>query len=223
MNNVESQPMSYRTTTVRRIASAGRALPAAAFEIKRSWLTRAIHLVLLLLVLHQLIGSQFIERPLPGDTPAWPYLLHEYTGLAGLVVVTTFWLWALVRRGETRVGRLLPWFSPTRIRDVIADLIAQFRQLMGGKFPEASDGAFASAVHGLGLLTVSAMALSGAIFFFAAGTPVAHVALDLHKLMANLMWAYLIGHAGIAILHQMFGDKIISRMFWGGHSSHRGR
>jgi hypothetical protein len=27
------------------------------------------------------------------------------------------------------------------------------------------------------------------------------------------MWAYLIGHASMALLHQALGDKVFSRMF----------
>ena len=142
-------------------------------------------------------------------------MLHEYIGLTGLVVVAMFWLWALLRRGETQLGRLMPWFSMARVIDVVADFTGQLRQVMSGKVPEESSGALASAVHGLGLLTVSAMALFGAILFFAVGTPVAHTFLDLHKLIANLMWAYLIAHAGIAVLHQLFGGEVLPRMFWG--------
>ena len=186
----------------------------AAPPAMRSQTTRVIHLLLLLLVLHQLIGSEFIERPLPGDPPAWPYLMHEYLGLAGFVVVLGFWLWTLLRRGETRLGRLFPWLSRAGMRDVFADVTRQLRRLMHGRFPDEGSGAMVSAIHGLGLLTVSAMAATGAVFFFADGTAVARAALGLHRLLANLMWAYLIGHAGLAALHQLLGEDVLSRMFW---------
>ena len=165
-------------------------------------------------MLHQLIGSEFVSRPLPGDTPEWPYLMHEYIGLIGLGVVLAFWIWALFRRGETRLGRLFPWFSIGRMRDAVADGIAQARRLMQGRVPHDGDGAMASAVHGLGLLTVSAMAITGSVFFFAEGAPLAHWAMTLHEFIANLMWAYLIGHAGLAALHELLGDNVLARMFW---------
>ena len=215
MADLNSQPV-YRVSTVQRGSGADRATGAAAPGLKRSCLTRIIHFLLLLVVLPQLIGSQFIERPFPGDSPAWPYVLHEYVGLGGLIVVAAFWLWTLLRRGETQLGKLLPWFSIARITDVIADMTVQARQMMNGKVPDRSEGALASAVHGLGLLTATAMAMSGAIFFIAEGTQVAHTFLELHKLMANLMWAYLFAHAGTAVLHQAFAGDILPRMFWGG-------
>ncbi len=180
----------------------------------RSQATRAIHLLLLLVVLNQLAGSQFMRRPFPGDPPGTLYALHEYVGLASLAVVAAFWVWTLVRRGETRLGRLLPWFSIARLRDVAADVAAQLRRVARGRFPDDADGAFASAVHGLGLLAVTSMAATGSLFFFAQGTPVAHAALSLHKLIANLVWAYLFAHAGLAVLHHVLGSDILSRMFW---------
>ena len=45
------------------------------------------------------------------------------------------------------------------------------------------------------------------------GTPYGRTVLGLHKLAGNLMWAYLIGHASMALLHQALGDKVFSRMF----------
>jgi cytochrome b561 len=184
-------------------------------ENNRSWTTRIIHLALLLVVLHQLIGSEFMEMPLPGDTPEWPFLLHQYAGLGGVAAISAFWVWILVRHGETRLGRLLPWFSAVRMRDVVADLIDQvLHRLLGfGRMDDRGD-ALASAVHGLGLLTVTGMCLTGATYFFAKGTILGRDALMMHRLVANLMWAYLIGHAGMAVLHQFLGDHILSRMFW---------
>jgi len=38
--------------------------------------------------------------------------------------------------------------------------------------------------------------------------------MGLHSLAGDLMWVYLIGHASMAILHQLAGDEVFSRMFW---------
>ncbi len=89
----------------------------------RSHITRLLHLALLLIVLHQLLSSMVMERPLPGDEPAWPYALHEQVGLVGLGVLALFWLWTLVRHPlETPVARLLPWFSASRLAAVFKDI-----------------------------------------------------------------------------------------------------
>jgi len=188
-------------------------LPDAA-HIMRSQFTRIIHLLLLLVVIHQLIGSELMRRPFPGNPPAWPNSLHEYVGLGSFAVVTAFWVWTMLRRGETHLARLIPWFSIVRLQDVIADLAAQLRRVARGQTPDDADGAFASAIHGLGLLAVTMMAVTGSVFFFMHGTPVAHSMLSLHKTIANLVWAYLVVHAGLAVLHHLLGSDIFSRMFW---------
>lgn len=185
-----------------------------AGHLRRSQMTRVIHLVLLLAVIHQLLGSEVMQRPFPGDPPGWALLLHEYVGLGSLAVVGLFWLWTLLRRRETRLSRLVPWLSIARTRDVFADLAWQLNRLAHLRPPADDDGALASAVHGLGLLAVTAMAVTGTVTWFDHGALAAHYALDLHKLIANLVWAYLIGHAGLAVLHHLFGSDIFSRMFW---------
>ena len=183
----------------------------------RSHVTRFLHLLLLVMVLHQLVGSQFIERPLPGDEPAWPFLLHEWIGVAAFGVLGAFWAWTLVRdRRETPLSRLLPWFSIAGWRAVLVDALRTVPRLFGAESAgHEADGALASAVHGLGLLVASAMALTGAAYLFLfEGTPEGKLVLGLHKAAANLMWAYVIGHAGAAALHVLWGDGVLQRMFW---------
>lgn len=180
----------------------------------RSYLTRILHLLILVIVLHQLIGSQFMDQPDPGEDPTWNFSLHEYSGLTGLAVVGAFWAWVMVRRGETRFSRLVPWFSVGRLRDVGRDLATQARRLASLRGPDDSDGALASAVHGLGLLALTAMATTGSVFFFGEHTEIGHTALDVHRVIANLMWVYLFAHAGLAVLHRLLGSDIFSRMFW---------
>lgn len=177
--------------------------------IVRSRTTRVIHFVLLLLILHQLIGNQFMERPMPGEPPSLVWTLHEYLGMVSLAAAGAFWAWALVRHGETAPGRLVPWFSAHRLRDLFADTLAQLRRLARLQAPADDDGAMAGAVHGLGLLLVTAMAATGTLYFFSG----AHPALTVHKLLSKLVYAYLAAHVGMAVLHHALGSDIFSRMF----------
>jgi cytochrome b561 len=185
----------------------------ATHGVARSQLTRGLHLTLLLAVLYQLISSEVIERPLPGEAPSTLYRLHEYIGIGSLGVVCVFWLWTLVRRGETSIASLFPWLSPRAIKAIVDDVVDQIHAILRRDFSGDSSGALASAVHGLGLLIVTAMAATGTVLFFSGGV-VAHDAMALHRLIANLMWAYLIGHAGLATLHHLLGSDILRPMFW---------
>lgn len=181
---------------------------------RRSHATRVLHLSLLLAVIYQLASSQFMSRPFPGAPPSALYALHEYIGMGSFALVLVFWIWTLVRRGETKIGRLFPWFSPRAIGAVIQDALVQLASLVQRDPFVESDGAFASAVHGLGLLTLTGMAATGTLYFVLIGSSLGHLALDLHKTIANLMWIYLFGHAGIAMLHHLLGHDILRRMFW---------
>lgn len=181
---------------------------------RRSHVTRLLHVLLLISVINQLASSQFMHHPLPGDPPPALFALHEYVGMASLLFVFAFWLWAMIRHGETRIDQLFPWFCPSSVFAVIRDGVAQFRDILRADPFVETDGAFASAAHGFGLVTLTAMAATGTAFFVTEGSIVAHDAMKLHKLIANLMWAYLLGHAGIAVLHHLLGHDIIKRMFW---------
>jgi cytochrome b561 len=182
----------------------------------RSHVTRLLHLLLLLIVANQLLGSQFMDKPLPGEDADWPFLLHEWVGMAGFVVIVLFWIWTFVRHhSETNAARLVPWFSFSGWRDVLIDAKKTVRNIIAFKAPVGRASALVSAVHGLGLLVASAMAASGASYFLLfEGTSLGGGVLGVHKLLANIMWAYLIGHASMAALHAMLGDDVFARMFW---------
>jgi cytochrome b561 len=188
--------------------------------MKRSLATRLLHALLAAAIIHQLVGSGLMHMPRPSGRPGdLAFGLHEFAGLASLGLLAVFWLWILVRRGEHSVAGLVPWFSPERRAGVIADLRLHLGELARLRLPHPSaESPLASATHGFGLIVASVMATTGALVYAQMGadgsmSAVAGLALDLHSLVANLMWAYLIGHASIAVLHQLSGHNILQRMF----------
>ena len=202
--------------------------------MRHSLITRVLHVAVAAAILVQLSTSWVMRMPRPAGTRSTTEILafsaHQYLGLGSLAILLAFWLWALMRRGETRIGALVPWFSPGRRAALMADAAAELRALTS--FAAAAPagggtGAFASAVHGLGLLTAMTMAVTGAVVYavMASDGSLAapwRSALTLHRLVANLMWAYLIGHAAMALLHEMMGRRILTRMFAFGRASQTG-
>jgi len=176
--------------------------------------TKILHGVLALAVTYQLAFIGLVEQPRKGAPGNLFYQIHEIVGLSTLGVVSAFWIWVLVRRGETSWPALFPWFAPARLRNLAADIGRHWAALRRFKLPEAEEMPLATAVHGLGLLTVTAMAVTGAAFAL-LGLPrdQARLVLQIHKLVANFMWAYLIAHAGLAVLHQFLGEPVIKRIF----------
>lgn len=179
---------------------------------RRGLPTRLLHMALLVSVLWQLVGSNWVEPPRSAQPGNWFYQVHEVVGLVTFGLVLAFWLWAAFRRRETPIGSLFPWLSVTRMKSVAADAVAHWTMLRQWRLHHSeADSPLVSAVHGLGLLTVLSMGASGA-WLYTMNKPDGLV-LDFHELMSNLMWAYVIGHAGIGVIHQLNGHMVLQRMF----------
>ena len=116
---------------------------------------------------------------MPGEDADWPFALHEQVGLVGLGVLMLFWLWTLIRdERETPLQRLFPWFSNEAFAEVVADIEAIVRAVVRRRAPPLHLDALSSAVHGLGLLLATFLAMSGALWFaLFTGTPYGRIVL----------------------------------------------
>jgi cytochrome b561 len=167
---------------------------------------RINHAVLALTVIFQIIASEWMTRPwrdgAPDSTGRLLFTLHEWAGLIAFIALA-FIAWRLFRRGE------LPRLDAAG-RTVLR---AQCRSLIGAVLtlnPAAADdtGALARAVQVLGLLlTLWFCATGGAIWLVGASSGTAHRIGDLHELATPLLYAYLGGHAGMALLHRLFAHN----------------
>lgn len=196
----------------------GKRQPNGAATVPRSLLTRLLHATIALAVIAQLVGIGFAEPPQPGLQGNLMFSVHQVVGLGTLGVLAAFWLWTLLRRREDGFTALVPWFSRSRRAAVLADLrehVAALRQL---RLPQpGNETPLASAIHGLGLIVATTMAATGATVFAGmapdGALPAwADAALIVHKAAANLIWAYLIGHAAVALLHEAMGHRLLRGM-----------
>lgn len=172
-----------------------------------SFPTRLAHLALAVLVIAQVATSQFMTPP--GDAARTDTLfeVHESGGLAALAVAFVFWVLVIIRDAGTEPAVLVPWLNSERRRNLLEDTkrhIAAWRRWQLAE--HRSNGAFAGAIHGLGLLLVLLMALTGAFWFAtsligSAAAQIGTLALDVHETLANLIIAYVVGHAGFAVVN----------------------
>lgn len=181
--------------------------------------TRYAHFGLAICVIVQLLTSLVMEGPHRGRPGDAIFTVHEVSGLSALVCAFAFWCIVALRRRGTSVALLFPWLSARRIADVWRDGWAQVAAVLRARLPRYEEEApLASAVHGLGLLLISTMAVTGAIWFFAnlaALPPSTPLRLDMavHHLLANLVWAYLIGHALLGLVHHVAGESSLATMW----------
>jgi cytochrome b561 len=186
---------------------------------RHSLATRMMHALFAAAIMVQLATSYVMHGPrrgLPGDGL---FTVHQYAGMAAAVLALGFWLVLVARRHGTSFDQLFPWFSDRRLAALWADVVYHVRALVAFRLPDyREDSAFASAVHGLGLLLMTAMAITGCVYFYGLSTGIAKTAvfsLDLvtHKLLAKLAWAYLIGHAGLGLIHHYTARSSLAGMW----------
>lgn len=177
--------------------------------------TKVLHALIALGITANLALSQFMaaaELGVPGDGL---YLVHQWTGVGLLGVLVVYSLWKLAGHRSHGWAYFFPWFSKKNYAAIWSDVKTLLR-LRVRDFPESS--ALSGAVHGLGLLTAAAMAISGtAQYVVLQGYVVSPTLFDSaktsHEVLANLMWAYLIGHVVMGLLHQALGHQSIMKMF----------
>ncbi|MEQ5872427.1 cytochrome b/b6 domain-containing protein [Sagittula sp. NFXS13] len=186
--------------------------------------TRLVHAGLALAVVTQLLVSLVMEPAEDGHAGNLWYEIHEYGGLAAFALIVLFWIVLTARKRGTPGGLLFPWFSGPRRAALWSDIKHHAATLRQMRLPPHDDASpLASAVHGLGILLISAMAATGTVFYFFGGGDahtggLAGVILEIHKALANLAWAYLIGHAGLAVLQHIFTDFNLREM-WSLHTA----
>ena len=185
--------------------------------------TRWLHAGIALAVVIQLVSSQVMEVPQPkrllNGAELTFFVVHRWSGMCVLTLVVLHWLWHLAGHVPYGWGHLYPWFSGPRLRKVLSALKA-LPAWIRWQLPAGGEETvpLAGAVHGLGLLVAAAMALTGSLIFFgmAADGSLSHIlelVKEIHGFIANFIWAYFVGHVGMAIIHQWRGESLIVRMF----------
>ncbi|MGY9049912.1 hypothetical protein P775_15900 [Puniceibacterium antarcticum] len=193
--------------------------PLTASSDRHILATRLLHAGLALAVIIQLLSSLVLEPAEDGHVGNLYFEIHQYGGLAAFAFVLGFWITVMVRRRGTSVGALWPWISGARLSALWTDIRSHLSTLRHLRLPVHDDNAaLPSAIHGLGLLLVTAMAVSGTIYYFInQGDPDAGglvgIVMFIHTSLANFVWAYLIGHAGFAVLQHGFNDYSLGNMW----------
>lgn len=179
--------------------------------------TRLLHLGLAASVTVQLWISLIMEPPghhgVRTALESGAFEVHEWVGLAALAIVLAHWGWSLSGHAAAGLGHLFPWGPTGRAR-----IRMEFAQLLRLELPAGGpDGGLAGLVHGLGLLTVTFMALSGGVLFILLPEtgPIPssiHEIGDVHSFMATFVWVYWCGHLAMAVLHRLQGHDTVQRM-----------
>ena len=178
--------------------------------------TRFLHVGLVLTVSAQLFISLIMTSP--DDTGSafskLAFEAHEIVGLTALGIVLLHWIWSIYGHSDGGIKHLLPVSKQAR-QQVLEDL----QGIKHGKLPETGKkGGLIGLVHGLGLLAVTGIAITGGFLFVLfpeTGEPgvLAEFFAELHEGIAVLVWTYWISHGGIALFHHFSGHDVLRKMF----------
>lgn len=175
--------------------------------------TRILHWALAITITFQLGTSLFIATP---GTRLFFYL-HEYMGLVAGVVIVLHWMWSFA---NFDLRLLFPWGG-----DGWEAVKAEGRDLLHGKLsPGGRRAGLSSFVHGLGLLAVTAMALTGFLIFLvvpggrgASASSTHYRAFTelsaIHAFFSWFVWVYWVGHVATALLHLVRREPIFAEIF----------
>jgi cytochrome b561 len=190
--------------------------------MRYDFITRLLHTGIALGISAQLGLSLLMEAPDDKDEklvtglPLQLFQAHEYIGMMLLALIVLHWLWSLSGHVADGIGHLFPWFSKARMCKVTTEAREALKFRLSD--PEISN-ALAGAVHGLGLLAATGMAVTGSVIFFNLTvetghmTPLGEVFHDIHGAIAPLIWVYLVSHIAIAAVHKRMGHNNVKEMF----------
>jgi len=183
--------------------------------------TRWLHLAITLAVFIQLISEQLMKVPKPGETvqtiEAIFLGLHEWNGFIALAIVV-FYLMYLANDSDDW-KRLFPWMSTAGCKGLWQEIRFDIPGWLKGRLKRPAEAHhIAGTVHGLGTLLLIGLGSTGIMIFMgleSSGEMNAEIKLlrSLHASLGTLIWIYVFGHTGMAILHQLKGHNVFREMF----------
>lgn len=185
---------------------------------------RLSHAVVGVAAVYQLIGSEWMEPPWKFERASaleqQMFELHEWVGLAAgaalLIMLVSLWR----RYGFTLAGHFMPWLaggSRALFRTQLREAVSSTFRLRAP--PATRVAVLAAAWEGLGLLSLAFLAATGALMALIEDSPqLMHDIGEVHELGVLPLKLYILGHAGMALLHELRGEGLIRRM-WGGRQA----
>ncbi len=142
---------------------------------------------------------------------------HEISGLVVAAFVAAHLLWSIRARGDQHASlRIL--FSFSQWREAFS-LIKTLASILFGKtnMPEPGNS-LARIVEMMGILVMVAIAVTGVAMWFILPenslnmSPTVDLLMNIHSLLSNLLWVYVIGHVFMVWAHIRAGDPVIQRV-----------
>ena len=153
-----------------------------------------------------------------GGIEEWLMSAHRTGGSVVVLIVLANLCWAIMLRGSPRKRQIGVLFSASAWLEATA-ILKRLPLMLIGKSPLPDPGnSLSLIVEMLGMLTMTAMAISGFIIWSLWAGPgntvsgTAELWMEVHAGFAMLLLLYLAGHVSMALLHLRSGDKVFTRI-----------
>ncbi|AOU99339.1 hypothetical protein BI364_16635 [Acidihalobacter yilgarnensis] len=157
----------------------------------------------------------------PAPSSVGVFDAHQIGGITCALILAAY-----IRRAwrDPQVrDRLFPWLRPGAMRPVLREA----RALLRGHLPPAGAAVgLPGFIHGLGLLVMLGMAVTGVLNIllrpgvtipfslgFAPSFFIYSVESVVHNAISVMAWVYWIGHVAFAIIHEAAGQGVLRAMF----------
>ncbi len=152
------------------------------------------------------------------EEESWMFEVHEFLGItiAFLIVARLMLAFSMIPGANWR--NLFPWLTQEGRGQLQSEVKAQASGWKKGKLAAPEDGeSVARSVHGLMLLTVLGMAVTGVALFFGwnehgSQTAIIHLVGEAHEMIVGLVEALIALHVLAVILHIRGGHPMINRI-----------
>ena len=170
---------------------------------------RLLHYFLLVSAVYQLLSSEWMIVPEPGKLAGVGVaLFYLHAWLFGWIALTAACVYALKAYYEPETWRMLmPWFSTSRLATLFASARREVPDMLRGRLaPLEVKSPLASAVHGLGIILLIGLGMTGLYLMLGVrsdGSMSADVLVSFkfHEIMGILAWAFLAGHVLMTLYH----------------------
>ncbi len=172
-------------------------------------------------ILLQLISEQLMQVPEPGHaveaTGALFFGIHQFIGFVVMVTVLVY-LIIVMEKPEDRT-RLFPWLDSSERNNLWLEIKRDVPGWFRGKLlPTDEAHLLAGTVHGLGISLALLLGATGCIIYLeiepdGGMSPTLKLIRQSHEVMGTMMWIFIVGHAGMALMHQLRGHGVLQAMF----------
>jgi len=182
---------------------------------------RILHFIIMLTIFFQLLTEQFMKVPKPGESisplEALLFGIHEWNGFVVLALVIAYIMYLGDERDDWK--RLFPWLGAAGCKGLWQEIRHDVPGWLKGQLKSPDEAHYlAGTIHGLSILLAIGLGSTGIMIFMGlesdgSMSPEIKLLRELHAKMGTLMWIYLFGHTGMALMHQLSGRRILQAMF----------